>query len=98
MVFFPPLLSGFRKARMFSEKGPFLENVGCIKVEGRARSKTLRGLETHCVQSVLDSLSVRALTYSPVSNLHRSLWWVSDSGASVSFPGTAEAVGPMDRS
>ena len=50
VVFFPPLLSGFRKARMFSEKGPFLENVGCIKVEGRARSKTLRGLETHCVQ------------------------------------------------
>ena len=35
---------------MFSEKGPFLENVGCIKVEGRARSKTLRGLETHCEQ------------------------------------------------
>ena len=57
---------------MFSEKGLFLENVGCIKNEGRARGETLRGLQTHCVQSVLDSSSSFDI---PTSNLHCSLRW-----------------------
>ena len=58
MGFFPPL-SGFRKARIFSEKGLFLENVGCIKSEGRARGETLRGLQTHRVQSVLSGFLLK---------------------------------------